>query len=60
MDRVQTTDVLSAKATPSADPTGRKIVARQFAVASIDPTGRNVLAHQFSAQTDVPDPSRAA
>jgi hypothetical protein len=58
MARAQATDVLSTKSTPGADPTGREIMARQFAAASIDPTGREV--RQCPAQKDTPCASQAA
>jgi hypothetical protein len=60
MERAQATDVLSTKSTHGADPTGRKIMARQFAAASIDPTGGEAMIRQCSAQNDAPAASEAA
>jgi hypothetical protein len=60
MGRAQATDVLSAKSTPGTDPTGREIMARQFAAAPIDPTGREVMIRQRSAQKDASAATQAA
>jgi hypothetical protein len=44
----------SKKPNPGGDPTGRDIMARQFAAALADPTGREVIAGQWSAKIAFP------
>ncbi len=54
MERNQAIEGLSKKLITGADPTGREIMARQFAAASIDPTGREAMVRQYSAQKSPP------
>jgi hypothetical protein len=50
MARDPAADQISKKGILGPDPTGRYIMARQFAAAFIDPTGREIIARQWSAQ----------
>jgi hypothetical protein len=59
MERDQTTEGLSTKPIPGADPTGREIMARQFAAASMDPTGREAMSRQCAAQKDASTTAQA-
>lgn len=54
MARDQAITEASKKSTPDVDPTGRDIMARQFAAALADPTGREVIARQCSAKAALP------
>jgi hypothetical protein len=50
MERIQATGGVSANSTQGADPTGREVMARQFAAASVDPTGRETMIRQCATK----------
>jgi hypothetical protein len=52
MESAPATDVIYTASAFDSDPTGRKLMARQFAASAIDPTGREAMKRQYSEPRD--------